>query len=166
MSEAEGTRSASKQARPITYRALPISGCHVCTSHAPDDDGYPAINRGRRVVRIIRHLYEQLRGPIPAGLVVRHTCDRPSCINVEHAVLGTHADNVADRVRRNRSARGERNGRAKLKPRQVQAILKSTESGAALARKYGVSPRLIKKIRDGEVWGEALKEQAAPVLPF
>lgn len=165
MSEAEGTQSASKQARPITHRALPISGCHVCTSHAPDDDGYPAINRGRRVVRIIRHLYEQLRGPIPAGLVVRHTCDRPSCINVEHAVLGTHADNVADRVRRKRSARGEHNGRAKLDERKVRVIKRSKQRPAALAKKYGVSLRSVTLILEGRNWAW-VGADAEPTLPF
>lgn len=43
--------------------------------------------------------------------VIMHTCDNPCCINHEHLIKGTHDDNVQDRVRKGRSATGERNGR-------------------------------------------------------
>ncbi len=45
--------------------------------------------------------------------IIRHTCDNPSCINPLHLKIGTHADNVADRVKRSRSAIGKDNGRYK-----------------------------------------------------
>lgn len=31
------------------------------------------------------------------GLVVRHTCDNARCINPEHLIIGTQADNMHDR---------------------------------------------------------------------
>lgn len=34
--------------------------------------------------------------------VVRHTCDNPPCINPEHLVPGTQADNMHDRMDRGR----------------------------------------------------------------
>lgn len=49
--------------------------------------------------------YELHNGPIPDGLVVRHGCDRPRCINPEHLSIGTHADNAMDRVLRGRSGK-------------------------------------------------------------
>lgn len=55
-------------------------------------------------------------GAIPKGLCVLHHCDHPWCMNPNHLFLGTNADNVADRVCKDRSARmrGEENPRAKL----------------------------------------------------
>ena len=38
-------------------------------------------------------------GPIPTGLVVRHTCRNTLCVAVWHLRLGTPLDNAADRVR-------------------------------------------------------------------
>lgn len=47
-----------------------------------------------------RVAYLQANGKIPAGMVVRHTCDNPPCINPEHLILGTQADNARDAVER------------------------------------------------------------------
>lgn len=43
--------------------------------------------------------------------VIMHSCDNPNCVNPNHLSKGTHADNVADRVRKGRSACGKNNGR-------------------------------------------------------
>lgn len=50
------------------------------------------------------------RGPIPAGLVVRHTCDNPSCVRIEHLRLGTQQDNIRDRDRKGRGKVPVRSG--------------------------------------------------------
>ena len=41
-------------------------------------------------------------GPVPKGMIVRHTCDNPPCINPMHLQLGTQGDNMRDRYMRGR----------------------------------------------------------------
>lgn len=84
--------------------------------------------------------------------VVRHSCDNPPCCNPKHLLAGTHADNVADRVERNRSAIGSKNGRTKLSIEQVQYIKRSSKSPQELASECKVSKRAITLIQSGKNW--------------
>ena len=42
---------------------------------------------------------------IPAGMVVRHTCDNRPCVRPDHLLIGTRAENSRDMVERGRSTR-------------------------------------------------------------
>lgn len=52
-----------------------------------------------------RVAYMLERGTVPDDVVVRHTCDNPTCVNPRHLVLGTQTDNVSDMVERGRQSR-------------------------------------------------------------
>lgn len=91
-------------------------------------------------------------GNLPRGLVVRHICDNTLCCNPKHLVIGSHADNVADRVARGRSARGEKSGRAVLTEALVLALRKSPLSDAYWATRCGVDKTTIAAARKGETW--------------
>lgn len=100
-----------------------------------------------------RVAYAIATGDFPGDGVVRHRCDNPACCNPHHLVVGTHADNVADRVRRQRSAFGEKSGRAKLTERDVREILsRPSATLTGLARRYGVHPSTIEAIRYRRSW--------------
>lgn len=43
--------------------------------------------------------------------IVIHSCDNPSCCNPKHLFIGTHNDNVQDKVNKDRQAKGINNGR-------------------------------------------------------
>lgn len=106
-----------------------------------------------------RIAYELEYGPIPAGAVVRHRCDNPPCCNPKHLELGTHADNVSDRVTRGRSARGEGQPQARLTAAAVLVIRTRYAAGGvsqqALADQYGVNQTTISRVVRGVKWREA-----------
>lgn len=66
--------------------------------------GYPVLARGGNTnIRGNRYVYEWVNGPIPEGMVVRHRCDTPLCVNPDHLELGTPSDNMLDRGDRGRT---------------------------------------------------------------
>lgn len=69
----------------------------VCTI-----DGHGQFRRGPRVIRAHQVSFELAKGAIPSGMLVRHTCDHPDCVNPRHLILGTIADNNRDRLERGR----------------------------------------------------------------
>jgi hypothetical protein len=123
---------------------------------AVDKDGYPMFQLGvRKTVRGHRWLWEQRHGPIPPGVVVRHTCDRPPCVKDEHLIAGRPVDNVRDRDERGRTARGARVGNAKLSWDQVAEMRRRNAEGETayrLAREFGVSYSTAKCIVSGHSW--------------
>lgn len=94
------------------------------------------------------------------GLVVRHKCDNPRCINPKHLELGTQEDNIQDRVDRGRcnKPKGTRNPRAVLTPEDVQYIKDNFVHGdkvlghTGLGRKFNVSHQTIRSIILGKSW--------------
>jgi hypothetical protein len=122
-----------------------------------DDCGYGRINRNGKLVRIHREVWEFNHGPIPKGLCVRHSCDNPACININHLLIGTHAENMRDKSERGRvvSSPGSSNGSAKLDESGVAEIKRRLDSGetcAAIARDYPVSESNIRHIKKGRKW--------------
>lgn len=85
--------------------------------------------------------------------VVRHKCDNPSCVNVDHLEGGTHADNSRDMVERGRSRRGERHGLATLSDGQAEEIRQSDEKYQVIADRYGIHYQTVYKIKKGKLRG-------------
>lgn len=108
------------------------------------------------VVGVHRYSYELHNGPIPPGMVVMHSCDVGKCVNPAHLSLGTNSDNMQDMIAKGRQARiaprGTDNGKSKLTPAKVRDIRKSSETNAALAEKWGLSPNTIRGVRIGRTW--------------
>lgn len=136
---------------------------------------YGIYRYGKRVVtRAHRAAYELAVGPIPAGMIVCHTCDVPYCCNPAHLWLGSVADNNADRQSKGRTIHpfgsgyegprphGEGHGSARLTEAQAREILGRTETGAALAVEFGVTEITISRLRRGVTWKHlSAKEQAS-----
>ena len=124
-----------------------------------DADGYGILSRSTRPFRAHRLAFEITFGTIPDGLIVRHTCDNARCVNPAHLLLGTQSDNIADKVARDRQAKGERMGAAKLTEDAVRVIRNACAAGLSqseMARRYGVSLRAVQFIQGGVTWRHVL----------
>lgn len=139
------------------------NGCWICDSHAPLKNskdgsiGYFKVNRvveGKvRQIKIHRYAYETLHGIIlDPETVLRHNCDNAMCVNPHHMQTGTHAENVQDRVERERSALGEVNGRSKITEDDVRYIRASKETKKVLSEKFNVDPKVIYNVQNGLSW--------------
>ncbi|OLL21598.1 hypothetical protein BKE56_015630 [Rhodococcus sp. M8] len=133
--------------------ARPVEECWEWDGVKSNRSGYGIIQIEGRRVRVHRLSYEVHVGPIPDGMIVRHTCDNPPCLNPHHLQLGTQDDNMQDMKVRGRSSRGVARSNHKLTDRQVMEInSRSSETSKSLAREYGVSEWTIRGIRTGKRW--------------
>ena len=127
--------------------------------------GYGKFSIGRKEYAASNMAYRLARGDVPAGMLVCHSCDNRACCNPSHLFLGTFADNNGDARRKDRTAFGERNSRAKLTSSEVVAIRERVHRGDAkadVAREYGVDKTLIGRICAGQAWVRA----GGPITPI
>ena len=134
-----------------------MQNCKISPYQISATARYPRIRiNGKKVAhsRVVYCAHNNIPLETIEGLVIRHKCDNPACINPEHLELGTQKDNVQDSVARGRAIRspGEANGRSKLTPEQVLTIRSSTEVGTILAERHGVSSTVIYQIKSRKLW--------------
>lgn len=116
---------------------------------------YGVIQAGRMQFRAHRLAYFYAFGPIPAGLVVRHTCDNPLCVRPDHLRVGTQLQNNRDKVARDRQARGTRVNTARLTATQVRDLRKRMDAGESpsqLAREFGLGKTTVFHIKHRTSW--------------
>lgn len=148
----EFKKSVSSQFRKELSWILTTGGCHECTSHKQSSNGYVSILIEGKHELVHRYSYRKNKGEIPPGLVVRHTCDNRKCMNPEHLILGTPADNVNDTKSRKRFPTGENVKSSKLSEEQVREIRSSNLPDRQLALKYGVCRTNISNIKKRVWW--------------
>lgn len=141
----------------------PMSGCWLWVG-AVTSNGYGNIRRSGKSLQAHRVSYKISCDEIPEGFHVLHKCDVRCCVNPEHLFLGTHAENMADKVKKGRQAKtqGVKNGCAKLteiKVREIRELLSNLprysrgESSAKLvAKKYGIAYDTLNRIRNRTLW--------------
>lgn len=178
-------QAAAKFCSMSCYRHLPLTldwllqyaeigegqqSCWLWMRHR-DRDGYGRIRRNRKDLRV--HIVAwQLsnRVTVPPGLLVLHRCDNPPCFRPDHLFTGTTLDNNRDKVRKGRSASGDRhharlhpellkrgsaNVQAKLTEESVRIIRMRLNEGAtqqSLANEFGVSQPVISSIALRKRW--------------
>ena len=100
-----------------------------------------------------RLAYLETVGNLPDNVVVRHSCHNKNCINPAHLSIGTHADNVNDKVLAKRHGYGEKHYKSKLTEKDVLYIRAHPElSLQKLADKFDVGRGTIQQAREGKTW--------------
>ena len=144
------------------YQIDPVSGCWNWTRHL-NEDGYGKVTRDGKKIGAHRYAWERANGRIaPGGMVVRHSCDNPKCVNPDHLHLGTQADNNADMVAKGRHrspfGSGEAAGHVKLNWPKVREIRRRYAGGGisqrALGLEFGVTQGAVKRIVNHQTWIE------------
>ncbi len=149
-------------------------GSCVLWPRATDKQGRGRIWHHGKLMLAHRWAWERVRGPIPAGKLLCHHCDNPSCVNPHHLYVGTHADNMRDMKQRGRTMaarypalarklgrltgsanthfQGEGNPKAKLMAAKVCAIRNDPRTTKYVAETYGLDRTTIQRIRRGTLW--------------
>lgn len=134
--------------RTIDY-TVDGNGCWVW-NWAVQRKGYASVWINGRGVKAHRVAYELANGPIPEGMVIRHTCGNPSCVNAEHLRVGTPAENARDMVEAGNQ------GNQKLTPDDAAEIRRLFAAGGIsrqeIAWRYGVKPAGIGSIIANEAF--------------
>lgn len=134
----------------------PKTRCWFWTA-GKDKDGYGEFWAGKELGKehdIGAHRASWLihNGPIEDAKQVLHKCDNPSCVNPDHLFLGTSAENMQDKVQKNRQPKGEYYNRSDLMESDIPMIRKSSMPAHELAVIYGVHKSTIDHIRQRRKW--------------
>ena len=130
----------------------PATGC-MMWQRGVDKDGYPKIYIEGKQWRGCRAVLFALTGEL--GPVARHTCHRPGCLNPDHLLWGTVADNTRDKWEAGRGVinfrvlSGSLNGRSKLTPEQraeITSLRRSGVSRAEVAERFGIDETSVHRV--------------------
>ena len=114
-------------------------------------DGYPrAVIDGNNNTKVHRVVYELSTGLCADGLVIRHTCDNPKCINPKHLMIGTPADNMKDRDTKGRHGLAKITSKEVIAIRELAKLNKFTQT--ELGDMFNLNPRTISSLVLGRHW--------------
>lgn len=120
-----------------------------------DDEGYGCF-KGDLGRRAPRYAYRWYVGRLSAEEVVRHTCDNPPCVNPNHLISGTPADNTQDMIDRGRYPRGSAHNQARITEEMVREIrgryVPRKVTLKYLGAEYGLTESAIHAIISRRTW--------------
>lgn len=121
------------------------TGCWIW-QRSVGHDGYGRCARRGRWYLAHRLFWQELRGPIPDGMVMDHLCGVRSCVNPDHLDIVTRTEN------------SRRSDTTKLTQDQVMEIrqLLGVIGYRRIAARYGVSVGAIRHIAKGATWTDVI----------
>ena len=114
--------------------------------------GYGVSWKDGKFIYAHRKAYLEAVGDIPDGMVVMHTCDKPSCVNPKHLVVGTYKQNSQDMVNKNRQAKGNQIGNVALTKEVCKLIASLSGPSRKIAKFFGTNKTTVLEIRRGTHW--------------
>lgn len=135
------------------YTPVTETGCFLWLSGA-SKAGYGNVRYKGKMINAHRVVWMHYNHDVSPNISIRHKCDNPLCININHLEAGTHADNMRDKVKRNRCYHpaGIKNGRAKLTEAQVKEIYHSPLRQIDLSEKFNIDQTVISDIKTRKIW--------------
>ena len=123
--------------------------------------GYGQFCSDYKIYRSHRFAYEDAHGPIPQGLLVRHSCHNPRCCNPEHLSVGTSADNTSDKISAGRQPRGSSIRSSKLTEAEVLEIrsLRGKMYQRDIALKFNITQANVSSIMRRQTWAHLQEDQ-------
>ena len=152
----------SKPGKHFWEQVMKTPECWIWTGYTTKG-GYGLITSNGKTTTAHRFAWELTYGRILRGMDILHHCDNPTCVRPDHLFLGTQQDNIIDMVEKGRYGQESHPRRpggkhylpfqSKLTKRQVEQIKVRLgyESGASLARRFGVTRQLVNLIKLGRI---------------
>ena len=117
---------------------------------ALDGKGYGQLRYHYKQYIASRIAWEVYRGEIPKDRLVLHKCDNRKCVNPNHLYIGTHSDNMSDKVTRNRDPyAGRPITHSKKFVEAIRSLYKDGHSQMAISRSLGISQSFISQVVRG-----------------
>lgn len=124
----------------------------LATSASPASRGYLRVRMAGQHLFVHTLVASAWLGPRPAGMDVCHNDGDRSDARVSNLRYDTRKGNLADRDAHGTMLRGDAVRTAKLTTEQALEILAAQIPQRALAIRFGVSQRLVRRIQAGVAW--------------
>lgn len=129
------------------------NGCWLWTA-SRKPNGYAQFNYKHRNSRAHRVAWKLVKGTIPEGMDLLHSCNVRHCVNPDHLRPGTHDENMVDKQRNGSGLKLTADQAREIRAR-FRRSSRRDHNAAELAAEYGVRKQMIFNIVTKRAWRHA-----------
>jgi len=142
-------RNNHKPAKSIeSFWDVQENGCWLWSGGTDRDNKYGLYHIAHKTILAHRYVYEKFKGIIPTALRLHHTCRMTRCVNPDHLVPVTQAENMQAETTLTLAKALD------IKTRYWSKLATVTE----LMVEYGLASQTIYGITSGARWANATKQ--------